>query len=40
MTIGQLVKILDKYLEENPEKLHHVVGSSFMHALNEIVYKE
>ena len=40
MTIGQLVKILDKYLEENPEKLHHAVGSSFMHAIDEILFKE
>ena len=40
MTLVQLTKILDKYLEENPEKLHHAVGSSFLHALDEIVYKQ
>ena len=38
MTLVQLTKILDKYLEENPEKLHYTVGSSFMHALDEIIY--
>lgn len=39
MTLLQLTKILDKYLEENPEKLHYIVVDSFLWALNEIVYK-
>ncbi len=40
MTLAQLAKILDKYLEENPEKLHYAVGSTFLNALSEIVFKE
>ena len=40
MTVLQLQKILDKYLEENPEKLHYAVADSFLIALNEIVFKE
>jgi len=40
MTIEQTVKILDKYLEENPEKLHISVAISFVLAIDEIIYKE
>jgi len=40
MTLVQLTKILDKYLEENPEKLHYAVGVSFLYALDEIVYEQ
>jgi len=40
MTLVQLTKILDKYLEENPEKLHYAIGVSFLYALDEIVYKQ
>jgi hypothetical protein len=39
MVVSQLTKILDKYLEENPEKLHYAVANSFIRALSEIVYK-
>ena len=39
MTIGQLVKILDKYLEENPKKLHFSAAVCFLYALDEIVYE-
>jgi len=39
MHVSQLVKILDKYLEENPEILHHCAADSFLCALDEIVYK-
>lgn len=39
MTVSQLIKILDKYLEENPEILHCAVADIFLDALNEIVYK-
>jgi len=40
IAVSQFVKILDKYLEENPEILHHTVASSLAGVLNEIVYKE
>jgi len=40
MIIGQLVKILDRYLEEHPEELHLSVAITFLYALDEIVYKE
>ena len=40
IAVSQFVKILDKYLEEYPEILHHTVASSLAGALNEIVYKE
>lgn len=40
MTVSQLAKILDKYLEENPEILHYIVADSFIWSLNEIAYKE
>jgi len=39
MTVSQLIKILDKYLEENPEILHCAVADIFKDALNEIVFK-
>jgi len=29
MIVSQLTKILDRYLEENPEKLHYAVANSF-----------
>ena len=38
MTVSQLTKILDKYLEENPEILHCAVANIFLDALNEIIY--
>jgi len=40
MSVSQLTKILNKYLEENPEILHSSVAGSFLNALNEIVFKE
>ncbi len=40
MTIGQLVKILDKYLEENPKKLHFSAAVCFLYSLDEIVYEQ
>lgn len=40
MTLGQKVKILYKYLEEHPEKLHNSVAGSFLNAIDEIVFKE
>ena len=39
MHVSQLVKILDKYLEENPEILHYGAADIFLCALDEIVYK-
>ena len=39
MTVSQLTKILDKYLEENPEILHCAAADIFLDALNEIVFK-
>ncbi|MBA7489811.1 hypothetical protein ES702_00345 [subsurface metagenome] len=40
MNVSQLTKILDKYLEENPEFLHCAAANIFLDALNEIVFKE
>jgi hypothetical protein len=40
MTIGQVVKILNKYLEEHPEELHLSVAFSYLNAIDEIVFKE
>ena len=40
MTIGQTVKILDKYLEENPEKLHISAAVLFLNAIDEIIYQK
>jgi len=40
MSVSQLTKILNKYLEENPEVLHCAVADIFLDALHEIVYKE
>lgn len=40
MTLGQIVKIFDKYLEENPEELHNAAAVSFFYAIYEIVYQE
>jgi len=40
MTSGQIVKILDKYLEENPEELHTAAAVCFLIAISEIVYQE
>lgn len=39
MTVEQLWKIFDKYLEEHPEELHYSAGACFLNALDEIVYK-
>ena len=39
MTLGQTVRILDRYLEEHPEELHKSVAISFIYAIDEIVYK-
>lgn len=39
MTLLQLAKILDRYPEENPEKLHYnSAGVCFLHAIDEIAY--
>ena len=38
MTVLQLTKILDKYLEENPEKLHYSAAVSFLYAIDEIIF--
>ena len=40
MSLGQEIKILHKYLEENPEELHFTVAISFLNAIDEIVFKE
>ena len=40
MTLGQLVKILDKYLEENPEKLHNPTSVTFFRAIDEIIWNK
>lgn len=39
MTLGQMVKILNLYLEEHPEELHNAVAVSFLNAIDEIVFK-
>ena len=39
MTSVQIIKILDKYLEENPEMLHYGAPASFLYAFDEIIYK-
>ncbi len=40
MTIGQLVKILDRCLEEHPGKLHVLVSETFLYAIDEIIFEE
>ena len=40
MTLSQLTKILDKYLEENPEELHGGAAVSFLYAIEEIIDKK
>ncbi len=40
MLLGQHVKILEKYLAENPEKLHRSMAVLYFYAINEIVYDE
>jgi uncharacterized protein YneF (UPF0154 family) len=40
MTLGQIFKIFNKYLEENPEELHNGASYLFMLAINEIIYQE
>ena len=39
MTCGQIVKIFNKYLEENPEELHYAAAVCFLNAIYEIVHK-
>ena len=39
MLLEQMVKILNRYLEEHPEELHNSVAVSFLNAIDEIVYK-
>jgi flagellar basal body-associated protein FliL len=36
VTLGQIVKIFDKFLEENPEELHHSTSSLFFAAIDEV----
>lgn len=40
MTLGQTVKILDRYLEEHPEELHNSVAVSFLNAIDEILFEQ
>jgi len=40
MQLGQMTKILDRYLAEHPEELHFAVPVSFLNAIDEIVYKQ
>ncbi len=40
MNLSQIVKIFDKYLEENPEELHMSAAVSFSCAIDEIIDKE
>jgi len=40
MIIDQLVKILDRYLEEHPKELYALVSVTFLHAIDEILFKE
>ena len=40
MTLGQLVKIFDKYLEENPEDLNKAALACFIMAITEIINQE
>ena len=40
MTIGQLIKVLDRYLEEHPEELYVLVSVTFLHAIDEILFEE
>jgi len=39
MTLEQIVKIFDKYLDENPENLHWSAAVCFLYALDEIIYE-
>ena len=36
MTVSQIVKMLNKYLEENPEELHISAAISFLNVIREL----
>jgi hypothetical protein len=40
MSLKQMTKILDKYLEEYPENLHYSTADSFYNAISELFDKE
>ncbi|MBN1970639.1 MAG: hypothetical protein JW870_14835 [Candidatus Delongbacteria bacterium] len=39
MTANQVIKILDKYLEKNPEMLHYCAPACLLYALDGIIYE-
>ena len=40
MLLDQMVKILNRYLEEHPEKLHNSAAVPFLNAIDEAFFKE
>jgi len=39
MITSQIRKILDKYLEENPEMLHYCAAVCLLYAIDEVIYE-
>jgi len=40
MSLDQFVKIYDKFLDENPELLHHPTGTTFVSAIFDAIFPE